>query len=626
MEKEVGKENFIKRLWESFWYVERVTKIFIIFVLVFLLITTTKLKQSFDIKQNAQADGIEVTVDLSSPDGISQLSTGTTHTQNTADSWNNTESVTSARRLLSDSTSFQNQHIMGWGALNPWPDNTASDSSKWNWESLDGRIDLIRKTNGIPVITLCCSPDWMKGGVNGQTDWSKLEDPPLPEHEADFAYLAKQVALRYSDVKYFQVWNELKGMWDSEKNRWDYERYTRLYNLVYDAIKSVRPDANIGGPYVVMDTWSSANQSHPSKISGPYGVLDQRPMDVIMYWLKNKHGADFITIDGGPRPKDNIWVADEFSAGQYFVDTVSWIRSLDNSSYPGAGTLPIFWAEWYAGTPNDGADINHDTAVMASDLIYTVKSGAFVPLVWSPQGDSNGFAFPVGIWTDTKPAGGGKATPFYNVQKYFKDYFPSGTKLYKASVSSNDIGVLASSVKTLLVNRKPVSKTITVNGAVVTLAPYEVKVVNTFEATPTLSPTLTPTITPTNTPLPTLTPMVTPTIIPTRTAILTPVLKGKLTPFPRDRISPKILITFPVNNTTILRNSKIILSASASDNVRVTRVIFTANNGFFCTDISAPYSCSFLTPKQKGYKLIITARAYDASGNMASSTVRVTTK
>ena len=71
----------------------------------------------------------------------------------------------------------------------------------------------MRGTGGTKIITLCGAPDWMKGGKAGQTDWNKLEVAPTPNHYADFAQLAKQIALRYPDVQYFQVWNELKGMW-----------------------------------------------------------------------------------------------------------------------------------------------------------------------------------------------------------------------------------------------------------------------------------------------------------------------------------------------------------------------------------------------------------------------------
>lgn len=85
-------------------------------------------------------------------------------------------------------------------------------------------------------------------------DWQYLETAPSPAHYQDFADLAKQVAERYPEVKYFQVWNELKGFYDASTNQWDYADYTTLYNMVYDAIKSVRPDAKLVDPISVLIT------------------------------------------------------------------------------------------------------------------------------------------------------------------------------------------------------------------------------------------------------------------------------------------------------------------------------------------------------------------------------------
>ena len=93
----------------------------------------------------------------------------------------------------------QNQHIMGWGGGNPEP-----SPGEYDWESLDRRVDLMRRTGARMVITLCCAPDWMKGGEPGETDWSNLEVAPLPEHYGDFAELCAKVAERYPDVEAFQ--------------------------------------------------------------------------------------------------------------------------------------------------------------------------------------------------------------------------------------------------------------------------------------------------------------------------------------------------------------------------------------------------------------------------------------
>ena len=136
---------------------------------------------------------------------------------------------------------------MGFGTLNPEP-----APGKYDWESLDRRMRLTDETGGRVTLTLCCAPDWMKGGAPGTTDWTRLEDDPLPEHFADFAALAAAAVQRYPQVERVLVWNELKGFYRTDLNRWDQEGYTALYNAVYRAVKAVRPDVQVGGPYVVL--------------------------------------------------------------------------------------------------------------------------------------------------------------------------------------------------------------------------------------------------------------------------------------------------------------------------------------------------------------------------------------
>ncbi|MGH3626867.1 MAG: hypothetical protein ACRDRL_05410, partial [Sciscionella sp.] len=201
-----------------------------------------------------------------------RLVSGITHTQYSI-TGGSPRGVVRAKAVLSRSgTCLQNQYIMGFGVGNPEPSPGVFD-----FADLDRRIRLIRSTGGIPVLTLCCAPDWMKGGAAGTTDWSKINTAPIPAHYADFARLARTVAQRYPDVTHFQVWSELKGFWRADLDRWDYERYTAFYNLIYDTLKKVNPRIQVGGPYISMDSGSSpAGMSDPSAVNGVWGTLDQR--------------------------------------------------------------------------------------------------------------------------------------------------------------------------------------------------------------------------------------------------------------------------------------------------------------------------------------------------------------
>lgn len=448
----------------------------------FLLVSDSTAIVTIDTISGAPNIPVAATIRIDSTSSIaySHMAIGATHTQYSADSGNDGSSVDSAKQLLQNSLLYQNQQIMGWGAGDPEP-----SPGVYNWSSLDARVQLMRDTQANMVLSLCCAPGWMRP-TGYQDDWKDLETAPSPSHVQDFANLTAQVALRYPDVKYFQVWNELKGMWSSSPgaapdvanaNRWDYKRYTTLYNAVYDAIKRVRPDAQIGGPYVVMDSYGDASQTTNPGPTYSWGTLDQRPLDVISYWLKHKHGADFIVVDGSSaNNKDHVWRTDAFHAGQKFIDVARWIRQQGN----GGATLPIWWAEWYAGIPqNNPHSLQYDNAVMAADEIATLQSGVAVLLVWGPQGNANGFSFPEGIWTDTRQADGGLATPYYSTSMAFKYYFAPGTPLYKATSSTSTISVLASAKATLLVNHLATSQIIKVNGILLKLRPYEVRLLPT---------------------------------------------------------------------------------------------------------------------------------------------------
>ncbi|NRQ38749.1 xylan 1,4-beta-xylosidase [Nonomuraea sp. NN258] len=359
---------------------------------------------------------------------------------------------------LAKTPMLQNQHIMGFGALNPQP-----RKQEFYWEDLDSRMNLMKLSGGTPIITLCCAPDWMKGGPEGpttETGWrDHLEDAPYPKHFDDFAKLSATVAQRYKNVKYFMVWNEFKGFWKNHNEPADFKGYTEMYNKVYDAVKAVRPDALIGGPYLGFDS----HETGESELRGDWGVVSQHAIDAFQYWNKNKKGADFIVVDGASVTDSHKLIPDEFGALSKFSDVTAWLRKE-------SGDLPVWWSEWYF-VPEDGTTWPEPKrlAVQAASMIEFARSGAATALYWNPQakeGACNGC-----MWHPTN----GSQLPTGKLVADFATWFPADAKLEKVETSDSKIRVLAQAERMVMVNTSNASVSATVDGKDVTLKAYEIK-------------------------------------------------------------------------------------------------------------------------------------------------------
>ncbi len=401
---------------------------------------------------------------------------GFTHTQYSADEGDDAATERVEGLLGGDEVSLpQNQHIMGWGAGNPEP-----SKGRYDFSEMDSRVDFVRRSGGTPVVTLCCSPDWMKGGRAGadRTDWSQasLETAPEPSHFADFAALAATVARRYPDVRHFIVWNEFKGFWNDREGRWDYEGYTKLYNLVYKALKKVDKDIMVGGPYLVMDSFDPRQtQDASTTVKGTWGAMDQRVLDAFAYWNEHKAGADFVVVDGSSYTNDDETLPDEFAATDKFTAVSRWLRGQTHG-------LPLWWAEYYV-EPADSKDERKGwsetrrVAVQASGMIAMVRGGASSGFYWNPE-EEKGAGCPGCLWTPTGTAGGGRDLPMYDLISRFGKAFPPGTAYAKVSVAADDVPnvrVLATDRTVLVVNTRDRSISAKVDGKRFELGAYAVK-------------------------------------------------------------------------------------------------------------------------------------------------------
>ena len=324
------------------------------------------------------------------------LALGVTHMQYSLAPSDPPAALARGRAVLAAAGPLQNQHLMGFGVLNPEP-----VPGRYDWSTLDVRMRLIADTGGRTVLTLAGAPDWMKGGAPGESDFSRIEEAPRPEHYDDFAALCARAVARYPQVSAVQVWNELKGFYDASRNTWDAVGYAALYDRVYRAVKAVRPDVAVGGPYVPLDAWTDQRVA-PSDVRGPWGVTDGRALDVVTYWLAHNPGADFVTVDGGTTTKDQGLVTTTTAAADRFAVLTRWLRART--------PLPVWWAEFYPGTADDsaGAASPERAAATLEAVAALSRGGAAAAMLWQPQQDAT-FRF-AALWTDTASSDGGRPT------------------------------------------------------------------------------------------------------------------------------------------------------------------------------------------------------------------------
>jgi hypothetical protein len=84
-----------------------------------------------------------------------------------------------------------------------------------------------------------------------------------------------------------------------------------------------------------------------------------------------------------------------------------------------------------------------------------------------------------------------------------------------------------------------------------------------------------------------------------------------------DTTVPTVSISSPSNSATI--NGTVSVTATASDNVGVAKVEFYVNGALQATDTSSPYSFSWNTTSVANGSCTLSAKAYDAAGNVGQS-------
>ena len=436
--------------------------------------------------------------------GTSKFQWGQTIVDGSLREWNPVSSVSNAIILLKSSPRFVNTHIMGWGQGDPWIDPNKTEPT--DFAALDKTVNLILSANCTPVLTLCEAPWWMKGRLNtdGSTtlltevdEWANIAyKSRIIDNKMDkWLLLVRRVAERYMvvpyNVRYFQVWNELKGYYNPSTNNSDFTTsagdptganakhgYTFMYNKVYDLLKLVATEKginpstiNVGGPYPVMMSENSTTMSDPSSLSGAWGVMDQRSLNALSYWLNNKNGGEFICFDGGNVHKTNPNLVNSFEMCEKFKAANNWVRQQTNGK-----TIPIWWSENYMHLNELPNTEEANNALGAYTSIKMITSDASVALLWG--NDTINHCMPP-LWSNTTLIGGGLPFLWFNSTKTINFDFGSGKTICKSTSSSPDVAVLATDNKAMLINKTNQNQAITLNGEIInSLYPYEVRFID----------------------------------------------------------------------------------------------------------------------------------------------------
>jgi chitodextrinase len=92
---------------------------------------------------------------------------------------------------------------------------------------------------------------------------------------------------------------------------------------------------------------------------------------------------------------------------------------------------------------------------------------------------------------------------------------------------------------------------------------------------------------------------------------------------PDDTTPPSVALTAPAEGSTVSGNA-VKATATASDNVGVTKVEFYVNSTLKATGVTAPYTFTWDTTSLQNGQQLIMAKAYDAAGNSSTSSYSVT--
>ncbi len=435
-----------------------------------------------------------------------------------------TELSAATAAILEKCAAAKNQHAIGFGPSSPLQTVEGGPIDFTYHDRIYGyptRKDGFFGENCVRVFTTYGCPPYMRVAKPGTAPMPTgaptmgLYDP-VPPHWSQVDNYAKYVAAfvdRYQ-IDVVQEHNENKGEWigstmpagsvlvppgsglpqapGGTTNRWAMEQHTYRFNKVYAAVKAVRPQCKVIGPYTVTRTYTdpnntdSANDAFPKDLHGPWGNADWEAMRMVMYHLEHAAGIDAICLDTKTSSNDKSILPEyEWDGLQKIPDWIEWLDKLaayDPAKYGRAKDAEVWFAEAYSRVIGGLTTGNHQRAAAIdaySYVKYVLPNRVAGWMRWQTEGErgvaDSAQAHSISLWHAKGSAKSLQPTEAVPVYAGLVEHFAPGTPLYTVTVDHPDVTGIASDKVLCLVSRTAIPVDVIYAGLVGTLAPYQVR-------------------------------------------------------------------------------------------------------------------------------------------------------
>lgn len=221
-------------------------------------------------------------------------------------------------------------------------------------------IDTFRGTGSKLMMQAYGIPGW-QAGLGLGNDFTPVS-PDTTGHEDAFAADCALYATRFNGtggfplLQYMPVWNEMKGMDAGGFNSTERTKYIRIYNKVWTAVKAVRPDMLIGGPYVKWYSYGATTSGNPSSDNGltgcsyTGGVIHNHVLDLHYEFERDAIGYDFIATDvwtGNDNHSTTYNIHTGVTQHQQMLSKFDVVTARMRAMHPRGAGKPIIFTEFY---------------------------------------------------------------------------------------------------------------------------------------------------------------------------------------------------------------------------------------------------------------------------------------